>query len=379
MRGALRFSVLSTLALISISCASRNLHPEFQNEEGVLRRGWSYSVEPESSELPPGGMEYVSPVIFENTLLFGSDRFGLISLYPKIERARWRLAIPNGIVSQIELQSEQAYFTGGDGNVYAIQLDTGKTLWTYALRNPVASRPTVSGDDLYLVTSDDALLSLEVKTGKWQWHYRRRNVSGPVIHGASKPLVVGDVVWVGFADGALVGVSRKDGKVLWEKRLNSNKRFSNVNAEFLKVDNIVYVPAYDNALYALDAKTASPIWVRENLGGSKKVSVADGVLYAPTSMGYVYALDAKTGKELWHFELDQGVPSDVIVTSKHIIFASSSEYLYAVRRDTGKLAYRYQVGYNSGFSGGLAYDSAHQAIYALSRGGNLMNFQYLGK
>jgi outer membrane protein assembly factor BamB len=375
----IRFFSLAVVSTLVLSCSSRDIHPGFQNQGEVLRRQWAYSIEPLSSSLPPGGMEYVSPVIYENTLLFGSDRFGLVALYPKIERPRWKMQIPNGIYSQIEVEGENAYFAGGDGNVYSIGLDTGKTNWTYALRNPVASKPTVDGDDLYIVTSDDAILSLEAKTGKWQWHYRRRNVSGPVIHGASKPMIVGDAIWVGFADGTLVALSRKDGKVLWEKPLNSNKRFSSVNAEFVKADGKIFVPAFDNALYAMDPKSASPVWVKENMGGSKKVSFADGVVYVPTSQGYVYALDSKTGRELWHFELDQGIPSDIVVTAKHIIFASSSEFLYALERETGKMVYRMQIGYGSGFSGGIAFDAVNNNLYALSRGGNLLSFKYSDK
>ncbi len=377
MSQSLRLLVTLGISLSVGACASRNLRPHFKNEGEILRRQWTYSIDPLSSSLTTSGMEYVSPVLHENTLLFGSERMGLVSLYPKIQRAHWKIEIPNGVVSQIEIQGEEAYFAGGDGNVYSVALDTGKTLWTYSLRNPVASRPTVDASDLYIVTSDDALLSLESKTGKWQWHYRRRNTSGPTIHGASKPLIVGDTVWVGFADGALVCLARKDGKVLWEKQLNNNKRFSNLNAEFLMSGDVVYVPAYDNALYALNAKTGSPIWVRDGIGGSKKVTLTDGVLYAPSSNGYLYALDPKTGKDIWKFELDQGVASDVIVTDKHVIFASSSEYLYVVERANAKLVYRTQIGYGSGFSGGLAFDPSKNWLYALSRGGNLLSFQYI--
>ena len=227
-----------------------------------------------------------------------------------------------------------------------------------------------------MVTSDDAILSIEANTGKWQWHYRRRNVSGPTIHGGSRPLVVGDAVWVGFADGALVSLNRKDGKVLWEKQLNSNKRFSNINAELIMNGDLVYVPAYDNALYALNASNGVPVWVKEGLGSSKKVTVANGILYVPTSRGDVYALDAKTGSEIWKFELDVGIASDVVVLEKHVVFASSSEYLYALNRETGALEYRFQIGYGTGFSGGIAYDAARDWLYVLSRGGNLLSFSY---
>lgn len=361
---------------VGAGCSSRNLRPNFKNESEVLRRQWTYSIEPLSSTLVNGGMEYVSPVLHENTLIFGSDRFGIVSMYPKILREKWKMQITNGVVSPIEVHAGRAYFTGGDGQLYATSLETGKTLWTYALRNPVSSKPTVDGEDLFIVTSDDALLSLEASTGKWQWHYRRRNVSGPTIHGASKPLVVGDAIWVGFADGALVALTRKEGKVLWEKQLNTNKRFSNVNAEFLMKDDVVYVPAYDGALYALNAKTGATLWAREGLGGSKKVTIFDQVLYVPTSLGELYAISLKDGKDVWKFEMDQGIPSDVVATKKHILVSSSSEYLYALDRATGKMVYRFQIGYGSGFSGGMAWDANRNWLYVLSRGGNLLSFSY---
>jgi len=370
------FLLLFIIASV-VACSSRNLRPGFQSQQDVLQRAWNYSILPLSSGNHPGGIEYVSPVIQENTLIFGSSRAGLISFYPEIKRKKWSFPVENGVVSQIGVHNGQVFFTGGDGKLYSVSGENGKTLWTYDLRNPVTSAPAIKGEDLYIVTSDDVLLSLEQKTGKWQWQYRRRNVSGPVIHGATKPLVLAESVWVGFADGAPVALSRKDGKVLWEKQLNSSKRFSGLNAELMESEGLVFVPAYDQALYALNPKTANPVWVRDELGGSKRVTVADGVLYVPTSQGKVHAVDVKTGKDLWSFELDAGVPSGIVVTDRHVMFAYTHEYIYALERSSGKLVYRHQVGYDSGFSGGLAFDPVKRMLFGLSRGGNLYSFRYL--
>jgi outer membrane protein assembly factor BamB len=141
-------------------------------------------------------------------------------------------------------------------------------------------------------------------------------------------------------------------------------------------DGLVFVPAYDQALYALNSKNANPVWVKEGVGGSKKVTVSGGVLYAPSSQGKVYALDARSGKEIWSFELDGGVPSEIVVADRHVMFGSTHEFLYALDRASGKLVYRHQVGYDSGFSGGLAFDPAKRFLYGLSRGGNLYSFSY---
>jgi outer membrane protein assembly factor BamB len=373
------FAAAAAFAVLASGCASRDLRPGFRNESEILRRQWVYPIEPLSSSRRLGGLEYVSPVLADESLILGSSRFGLVSYYPKIKRVRWKFEIPNGVVSQIEATKDFVYFTGGDGKLYCLSIENGKPVWTYDLRNPVSSRPRIVGDELYLVTSDDVLLSLEASTGKWKWHYRRRNVSGPVIHGATQPLVVGDSVWVGFADGALVSVSRKDGKAIWEKQLNTNRRFSGVNAEFLEKDGIVYIPAYDQALFALQAGTGSPLWVKDGLGGSKKVVLSDGVLYAPSSQGRLHALDPRTGREFWNFELDGGVPTDFVVTQSQVLLGSTHEYLYVLDRPTGRLQFRYPVGYESGFSGGLVLDPREKLLYALSRGGNLYSFRYFGQ
>jgi outer membrane protein assembly factor BamB len=374
------FTRILTLALalsLVSACASRDLRPGFTPEREVLRREWTYSIEPVSSSLSAPGMEYTSPVLHENTLVLGSSRFGLTAIYPKVQRPRWKLPLPNGMVSQVEAGKDSLFFTGGDGNLYSISLETGRINWTYALRNPVTSSPRLDGEDLFVVTSDDALLSLEARTGKWQWHYRRRNASGPSVHGGTKPLVMGDTLWVGFADGALVALSRKDGKVIWEKQLNPNRRFSSLGAELVEAGGLVYVPAYDNALFALHAKTGNTVWAREDLGGSNGVTLSGNMLFVPSSNGSVHAIDPKTGKSFWKFELDQGIPSRILVLQNHVVFSSSNEYLYALDRTTGVLADRIQVGYGSGFTGALAFDPKRRAVFAMSRGGNLLSFLYL--
>jgi outer membrane protein assembly factor BamB len=373
--------IVSLLLVMFFSgCATRNLYPTVHEEAlkqpDIIRRQWTYPVEPIASTLWSGAMEYISPVLDESILVFGSSRAGLIALYPNLLRERWKIKIPHGIVSPISIEDHVAYFTDGDGNLVSYTLDVGKKNWSYALRNPVTSRPTLSENDLFLVTSDDAVISIESKTGKWQWHYRRRNTVGPSIHSAAAPLVIDDVVWAGFSDGSLVALSRNEGKVLWEKQLNSNKRFADMNADLIHVGDHVIVAAYDGALYNLNASTGATLWSQENLGGSRGAQVQDGVVYVGSSSGTVAALDEKSGKILWKFELDHPVASSVTVLSDHVVVSSSSQYLYLLERSTGKIVDRLDMGYRSGFSGPFIYDAKLNLMYGLSRGGNLLALSY---
>ncbi len=370
--------------LMFAGCSSRNIYPNVHpapdglphGQKEIIRRQWSYAVDPISSSQGEGLMEYISPVLDDKILLFGSSRFGLTALYPNLGKERWRIKTSNGVVSPINVTDHTAYYTNGEGNLVSLALETGKPNWTYALRNPVTSRPTVDGKNLFLVTSDDALISIESQTGKWQWHYRRKNAAGPTIHGAAAPVVVGDAVWAGFSDGALVALTRKEGKVMWEKQLNNNKRFADLNADLVLSGDHVLVSAYDNSLYSIDAKTGVTLWSQENLGGSRAVVVGDGIVYSASSVGYVYAIEEKSGKVLWKFELDQPVASGLTLLEHHLAVASSAQYFYLLDKSSGKLVDRLDIGFGSGFAGPFAYDASQHELYGVSRGGNLHALKY---
>jgi outer membrane protein assembly factor BamB len=140
------------------------------------------------------------------------------------------------------------------------------------------------------------------------------------------------------------------------------------------LDNgVVYVPSYDGSLYALKRQGGDVLW-RFDAGGSKRVLVEEQKLYLPSSEGAVYALQKNNAKVLWKFELDRGTPTQVIATDKYIIVGSSFQYLYVIDKATGKGLYRYNAGYDSGFSGSPAYDPEKKRLYVLSGAGNLYQF-----
>jgi outer membrane protein assembly factor BamB len=89
----------------------------------------------------------------------------------------------------------------------------------------------------------------------------------------------------------------------------------------------------------------------------------------------VYALQKSNSKPVWKFELDRGVPTQLVVTPQYVIVGSSFQYLYVIDKMTGKGVYRFNVGYDSGFSGSPAFDAASGRLYLLSGSGNLYAFQ----
>lgn len=360
------------IALTSTACSGRDIHPDVGMNDDVLRRQWTLRTR-DFLNTTERGVEFSNPVLHENTLIFGSQNAGLVSLYPGMNQLRWVLPIPNGVISQVTVESGAAYFGGGDGFLYSVNVENGRVNWRYSVRNPVISRPVLAGGRLFVTTSDDTVYAFDAGTGQWLWHYRRRSGRTATVLGASEPLVDGDEVLAGLSDGFLVALSVQDGNLKWERKLHQGARFTDVDARPVLRDGVVYVPSYDGSLYALKRAGGDVIW-RFDSGASQGVTLDGNRIYLPSSDGHVYALNAASSKVLWKFELDGGVPTGVVLTDRYAIFGSTDRYFYAVDKETGKPVYRFNAGHDSGFHAAPAFDAKKGRLYALSGGGNLYAF-----
>lgn len=365
---------LAAVAAISLaSCAGRNIHPELKADTNVLVRKWTMATH---GPFVAGdrGFEYSNPVFSDETLIFGTQSQGLISIYPESLLTRWVLPIQGGVVSELLVERGTVYCGGGDGFLYSVNAETGRVNWRYDLHSPFVSQPTLSGGRLFVASTDDAIYAFDAGTGKWLWHYRRRSSQAATILGASSPLVDGNEVIAGLSDGFLVALSVNDGQLKWERKLHQGTKFTDVDAHPVLENGVIYIPSYDGALYALKRQTGEVIW-RFDTGGSKRVLIDDQRLYLPSSDGYVYALQKSNAKVLWKFEIDGGTPTRlVLLDNKHLAFGSTHQYLYVVDKNTGGGLYRFNAGYDSGFSGAPAFDLGSKRLYLLSGAGNLYSF-----
>jgi len=363
---------LLCFATFASACAGHNIHPELKEDPKVLTRKWTLPTHG-PFEAGDHGTEYSNPIIAENSLVFGNRSVGLVSLYPGINQQRWVLPLKGGVISELGIDKTSVYFGAADGFLYSVNLENGRVNWRYEIRNPIVSRPTVSGGRVFITTSDDTVYAFDAGTGKWLWHYRRRSAGAATILGASAPLVDGNEVLAGLSDGFLVSLSLPDGQLKWERKLHQGTKFTDVDAHPVLDNGVLYVPSYDGALYALKRAGGDTIW-RFDAGGSKDVVVENDRVYLPSSDGTIYCLQKSNAKILWKFEMDHGTPSKLVITDRYVIVGSSFQYLYAIDKESGKGVYRYNVGFNSGFTGSPAYDAQAARIYFLSGSGNLYAF-----
>ena len=109
----------------------------------------------------------------------------------------------------------------------------------------------------------------------------------------------------GAAGGVLWALDATNGTLLWEFRRGGTRN----SKSFAIYDDMVFYPAADGNIIALDAKTGAIRWETPAVNGGALtgglVMAGDKVLSGRTCTAqagcYIAAHDAKTGKELWKF------------------------------------------------------------------------------
>jgi len=86
------------------------------------------------------------------------------------------------------------YFGGPDGNVYALDLKTGKRQWKYQTGAPVDSSPIISGEIVYVMTGNKGLCALSAENGGLKWQH---GFGGITMEYPPNPAICGSVILAG--------------------------------------------------------------------------------------------------------------------------------------------------------------------------------------
>jgi outer membrane protein assembly factor BamB/tRNA A-37 threonylcarbamoyl transferase component Bud32 len=160
---------------------------------------------------------------------------------------------------------------------------------------------------------------------------------------------------------------------VWEFACEDEVRSSPTVAE-----GIVYVGAYDNNLYALDAKKGQFIWKYATEGGiASSPFVWRDMVFVGSEDRLLYALNARTGGLAWTCPTGERVRSSPRVEYNQVFFGSDDGHLYAVSAQSGRVTWKFQalkpIRSSPAISDDVVYfgsDDSH--VYALDiQNGNL--------
>ncbi len=273
------------------------------------------------------------------------------SLDPPLREA-WSISTHALIEFPPALANGVAYVVNKYGNARAVRLRDRKTLWQ-RVTHPKQSgpptevtAPTYHRGLVFFAFLDGNLVALDAETGKRAWV---RNLHTQL---ESSPMAVGGTLYIGSNTTDVIALRASDGAIRW--RFNSP---GPIKASPSFHDGRVYVADYKGAMFCLEAATGKPIWRTDTTrvrpfgdgGFYSSPAIAFGRVYAARDDGTVFAFDEKTGKVGWSFPTHNfiygsPVAAQVPGTPPTIYIGSYDEHFYALNALSGRQEWKYDVG-----------------------------------
>lgn len=139
--------------------------------------------------------------------------------------------------------------------------------------------------------------------------------------------------------GTVAFISGRGILPVWEFACEDEVRSSPTVAE-----GIVYIGAYDNNLYALDAKTGRFVWKYATDGGiASSPCVWRDMVFVGSEDRVLYAVNARTGSIAWTCPTGERIRSSPRVEYNQVFFGSDDGHLYAVSAQSGRVTWKFQA------------------------------------
>jgi eukaryotic-like serine/threonine-protein kinase len=278
----------------------------------------------------------------------------------QFHRVKWSFPTGDRVVSSAVWNDNTLYFGSDDGNVYAVDAQTGRQVWKRSTGGPVPATPAVANGRVYVGSYDGKFYALDARTGETAWKFvtageRRFEAKG--LHGMqprnqtfadafdvflSSPVVAQSTVYFGSGDGHVYAVDAASGDLRWKFQTGDV-----VHASPAYAQGVLYFGSWDSYLYAVDATTGQEKWrfksgedpmIHNQVGFQSSPAVVGGVVYVGCRDANLYAIDAASGKEKWRYPTSGSwVVSSPAVSGGRVYFGTSDSSLYLVLdADTGK-------------------------------------------
>lgn len=273
----------------------------------------------------------------KNAITFheNNEKYG----YRPLGDLAWEVKTAGKIFSSPIINNGTVYVGSEDGNLYAIEEKTGKTLWNFETKGAIHSSPTIYKNTVFFGSFDGNYYAIDAQLGTLRWKFKTIGES-----------------WMGEKGRWGMKPEKLYMEDLWDFFLSSPTVY--------KVDGNEYISfgSSDTNIYTLNATSGELIWkFKTQAPIHSSPVVQNNVLYVGSWDANLYAINVKNGSEKWHFETGtkmqfKGIQSSVTIADDLVYFGARDPFFFAVNKNTGKLAWKYDAENSWILSSGVIKD-----------------------
>jgi len=261
-----------------------------------------------------GAAIWGTPAISDGIVYFGSNDDNLYAVDAQTGSLKWKFLTQGIVRSRPAIVGELVYFASDDGNLYAVEAQSGTQAWrtdigNYLMRDkreklgtstdPLGfdyfqSSPEVVGGKVYIGSLDGNVYALDADTGMIDWTFK----TGQKVR--ATPTLADGVLYIGSWDESTHALDALSGQMLWNTPVGGE-----VQSTALVANGLVYTASRKASVVALDAQTGKKVWEFDygsNMWVESSPHLKDGIIYIGSSGSKdVLGLDSQTGKAFTSF------------------------------------------------------------------------------
>jgi outer membrane protein assembly factor BamB len=283
-----------------------------------------------------GGFESTAAIV-DGGVYIGSTDGNLYALDLATGKKRWEFATPLGFSASAAVQGGRVYIGDTDGKFYCIDAANGKKLWDYATDGEINSSANFHAGHVLFGSQDSYLYCLNAESGKLVWKYQSPNQI------RCSPVVADDRGFVAGCDGSLHIIDLTKGTEAGAVKIDSPT--GNTPAA---MDGNVFVGTEGNSFFAVDPKRAKILWqyeAREHRAAYRSsAAVTPAAVIVGSRDKQIHALSPKNGRPLWSFATKGRVDSSPVVVGDRVFVGSGDGRVYAIDIKSGAKLWQFEAG-----------------------------------
>lgn len=275
--------------------------------------------------------------IVAGVVYVGADNGQLVALDLQSGKPKWKFQTTDAIQSSPTLVGGLVIFGDEAGVVHACGAQSGVERWSFKTDGRVISSANPHEDRLVFGSYDGGLYCLRIADGDLIWKYD----VGERVHGT--PAIADDFVLVAACDGNLHVVRLNDGMPVRKVALGS------VSGAAAAVRGTrVFLGTYGEQILAIDWQAGQVLWRFEDPKRQfpflSSAAVTEELVMVGGQDKRLRGLEADTGKERWQLAVKGKIDSSPVVVGPRVFVGSADGNLHAVDLISGKELWRFEAG-----------------------------------
>lgn len=291
--------------------------------DGQPRQGWEGNT---------AGRITGAAAVVETFLFFGSTDHTINAWNALTGDSWWSYPAEDTIEVAPVIADGLLYVSSGKGWLYALDAHNGSLIWRTRLDSDASAEVAIHEGKLFVGDDKGIFYVLSARTGQEWFRYRTlKTIAGP-------PVVSADGTRAYFpSSGQLYAVSGE------EREVPGLYQFKKIWAQLWlwQVPGVPRPPGQQGGLWRFSPENplqgiySSPALAEDENSSTLYVGAYDNTMYA---------LNALDGTRRWAFDSDDAILASPIVVKERLIFGDRSGNVYSLNRNTGSLDWKISVG-----------------------------------